>query len=249
MSDVMDTQAEDGLDPTATDDNQSEPQALPTIEEIALSAGWKPEDQWKGDKTKWTPAHEFLAHKVAVGEEHRQTTMKLNKQVERMSRASEKMLEKALEDQRRELEADLADAVAANKPGEAAKIVRKIDGLKPVDDDPAAEFKERNAAWYGVDEDATAYAYGIAEQKKHLPPQDQLDAVEAAVKRKFPELFGGVLKRQAPVVGAPTTRAPAPRAKTFDSLPPDAKAACLAFEKKGLKRENYVASYYQENAQ
>lgn len=247
MTDTLDTNA---LEPGETDDNQGDPPALPTLEELAVEAGWKPEDQWKGDKSKWTPAHEYLRHATELSVSRKDELRSLTRRMDKVAKANDRMLETALAEQRRDLMADYQDAVAANKPKEAAQIVRKMDALTNEAEDPAAEFKERNKGWYEVDDDATTYAVGVAERNKHLPPDEQLEKVEEAVKRKYPELFGAA-KKQAPVVNSPTTRTPAPRAKTWDSLPPEARSSCQSFEnrlptpeKKADFRKRYVAEYY-----
>ena len=43
-------------------ENVQQPEAprLSTVEEVALELGWTPQDRWRGDPNKWTPASEYL---------------------------------------------------------------------------------------------------------------------------------------------------------------------------------------------
>lgn len=248
MTDVLEnTEAE----AVVNDDVGGDEVELSPIEQLALEAGWKPKTEWKGDTTEYREADDFLKHHVKRSKESSSDAKKLKDQMDRMVRTNEKLLARALDEQREELEERHRLAVEAKDHKLARNLSREIDELdEPSTGDPAAEFKSRNASWFGKDEDATAYAYGVCQREanKGKTSAEQLEIAEEAVKRKYPELFGSVERKTAPAVGAPTARSSAPKAKTFDNLPPAAKQACLAFEKKGLKRDAYVRSYYEENA-
>lgn len=232
------------------------------VEALAVEAGWKPAGEWKGEGHM--PASAYLKHQVARAKEKSDELKSVNKRLDKLSRTSGAILERALREQRDELEGKYADAVAANKPGEARKISQQIDALDQPEDDASvvADFKSRNASWYGKDEDATSFADAVSvrEAAKGKSFEDQLEAVDAAVKRKFPELFGepAALRKTAPLVGSPQSRAAPSRSKVFtaDTLPPDAKKALSSYtaripdpKKQAAFTKDYLSTYNEENGQ
>lgn len=46
---------------TAPNQQQSEPPQLTDLERVALGLGWTPQDKWRGDPNKWTPAADYIA--------------------------------------------------------------------------------------------------------------------------------------------------------------------------------------------
>lgn len=52
------------------------------VETLARKLGWKPEGDWKGDKTTWTPASEFLTSKIKAGERTSKDVKKLSAKVQ-----------------------------------------------------------------------------------------------------------------------------------------------------------------------
>lgn len=232
------------------------------IEALASEVGWKPATDWKGEGHM--PASVYLKNKAARADEKSAELKSVNKRLDKLSRTSGAILERALKEQRDELEGRYADAVAANKPGEARKISQQIDALDQPEDDASvvSDFKSRNASWYGKDEDATAFAdsVSIREAAKGKSFEDQLEAVDAAVKRKFPELFGepAALRKTAPLVGSPQSRAAPTRSKVFtaETLPPDAKRALSSYtarisdpKKQAAFTKDYLSTYNEENGQ
>lgn len=233
----------------------------PDVEALAIEAGWKPASEWKGDGHM--PASAFLKHQVARAKENANEVKSVNKRLDKLTRTSGAILERALREQRDELEGKYADAVAANKPGEARKISQQIDALENQGNDDQSvvdDFKARNA-WYGKDEDATAYAdsVSIREAAKGKSYEDQLEAVEAAVKKRFPEYGEAAAARPKPVVvGAPAARSAPARAKGFtaDTLPADAKKALSGYlaripdaAKQTTFTKSYLEEYNKENGQ
>lgn len=232
------------------------------IEALASEIGWKPAAEWKGDGHM--PASVFLKNKAARADEKSAELKQVNRRLDKLSRTSGAILERSLREQREELEGKYADLVAANKPNEARRVSQQIDALEnPADDRAIVEdFKARNASWYGKDEDATAFADAISQREanKNKSFEEQLEAVDAAVKKKFPELFGDAtpaIRKTAPVVGSPTTRAvpSRPREFTKDTLPADAKQALASYlkrtapEKHESFTKSYLATYNEENGQ
>lgn len=265
MTDALDadTGTDNALHNDAGEDNNDTIQHTdsPEIEALAIEAGWKPADQWKGDGHM--PASDFLKHQVARARDKSDEVKNLAKRMDKMARTSAAMLERQLAEQREELEGRYADLVAANKPAEARRVAQQIDQLGAGEDtdDVAADFKSRNASWFEKDDEATALAFGICEReaRKGTSPERQLEMAEAAVKKKFPELFESApLKRTAPAVGAPTSRAAPQRSRQFtaETLPPEAKKALAGYlnridtpEKKQGFTKRYLEEYNKENGQ
>ena len=64
--------------------------------------------------------------------------------------------------------------------------------------------------------------------------------------KEYPDKFGNPRREQASSVAEPGSQAPRPKkGKTYDDLPPEAKAACDKFVRTipGYKREDYVKEY------
>lgn len=237
----------------------------PDVEALARDAGWKPADEWKGEGHM--PASAFLKHKVARAKEKTDELKSLNKRMDKLARTSSTISDRLLREQREELEGKYADLVAANKPAEARRVSQEIDRLDSSDspDDVAADFKARNASWFDKDDEATALAFGVCEReaRKGTSYEEQLEKAEAAVKKRFPELFGAAepaIRRPAPVVGAPSSRAAPTRSReyTAQTLPPEAKKSLEGYlgkidPKDTAKRESftkrYVETYNKENGQ
>lgn len=234
----------------------------PDIEALAMEAGWKPADQWKGEGHM--PARDFLKHQVARAKEKADEVKSINKRMDRLAKTSASIMERQLREQREELEGRYADLVAANKPAEARRISQQIDQLEQADspDDVADDFKARNAAWFEKDEAATALAFVTCQKAANAGKsyEEQLEAAEAAVKKRFPDLFGepAALQRKAPVVGVPATRATGVRTKGFtaETLPTEARASLRGFlskindpQKHPAFTKRYLEEYNRENGQ
>lgn len=264
MTDTLDASAEvdTGID-SGADDTAAQHADAPEIEALAAEIGWKPADQWKGEGHM--PASDYLRHQAARAKDKSDEVKSLAKRMDKIARTSATVLERQLAEQREELEGRYADLVAANKPGEARRVAQQIDQLDRSgdDDDVASDFKARNASWFEKDDEATAFAFGVCEReaRKGTSPDKQLELAEAAVKKRFPELFpdaqATALRRSAPVVGAPTSRSAPPRPKgiTAETAPPEVKKALAGYlarlpkEKQADFTKRYLDEYNKENGQ
>lgn len=249
---VADAAAED-ITPAATaeqsDADQGGSQTPSDIDALATEMGWSPKDQWRGNPEDWKDAKAFLKTTVDINRTLSKDVRELKQTTQRMAKASASLMERALSDQREELEHRFATAVAANDPTAARKAQQALDQLDAPGEaaDHMADFVSRNP-WYTKDEEAAAFAFAVCERNKNKPAEEQLRLAEEAVKKRFPEHFPEGKKAQ-PAVNDPGTRiATQPKGKTFADLPRDAQAACVQFEKKGVKRADYVKSYFEENA-
>ena len=265
MTDTLEASAEadTGLDAGADDNTATQHTDAPEIEALAAEVGWKPADQWKGEGHM--PASDYLRHQAARAKDKSDEVKSLAKRMDKIARTSATVLERQLAEQRSELEAKYADLVADNKPNEARRVAQQIDQLDRAgdDEDVATDFKTRNASWFDKDDEATAFAYGVCEReaRKGTSPEKQLEIAEAAVKKRFPELFENpgstALRRPAPVVGAPTSRSAPPRAKgvTAETAPPEVKKALTSYlsrlpkEKHADFTKRYLDEYNNENGQ
>lgn len=232
-----------------SDADQGGSQTPSDIDALAIEMGWAPKDQWRGNPDEWKDAKSFLKTTADINRTLSKDVRELKKTTERMAKASATIMERALAEQREDLEHRFAAAVAANDPAAARKAQQALNQLDAPGEaaDNVAGFAERNP-WFNTDPEAAAYAFAICEQNKTKPAEEQLRLAEIAVKKRFPEHFPDGKKPQ-PAVSDPASRmSDRPKGKTFADLPRDAQAACVQFEKKGVKRADYVKSYFEENA-
>lgn len=106
-------------------------------------------------------------------------------------------------------------------------------------------------SWYKTDarmQTATdAIAASLKKQHPFLVGKEFLDKVDLELAEMFPpEKLGKKIRPRTPVEGASNGGASSKGSKSeYNSLPPEAKAACDKFVKQGiLTREQYVADYY-----
>ena len=126
----------------------------------------------------------------------------------------------------------------------------KAKEVPQVTADPSLnEWMERND-WFGKDTRLTGVANGLGVELRRENPNLQgknfLDKLDEELAAKLPEKFGK--KRvQNPMEGSPNgTARPSSGSgkKSYNNLPPEAKAACDKFVKQGLMtKEAYVAEY------
>ncbi len=258
MDDVEDLppQGDEGDVAAPVEQNEpAQPELQPTTEDLASEMGWKPQDQWKGDPDKWRPAAEFLRSTVKVNRNLTEKVRSVEDRISRISRMQEIALEKALERQRAELQAEADRAWDENDKGRYREITTQIDQLKVPVEQPALspeldDFKARNP-WFQQDQDATRWAAMRGDElaKQGISPQRQLQIVEREAKQLFPDLYPA---EQAPARPAPLNkpgaRAGRAVAKGFSSLPAEAQKAADYYVSKGVfkDREEYAKSYFEE---
>lgn len=80
---------------------EAEEVELSEVEQLAAELGWKPESEWKGDKTNWTDAASFLKATAAKAEstrkELRETQKSVDAQVQKRVDALERTLQRSQE--------------------------------------------------------------------------------------------------------------------------------------------------------
>lgn len=268
MSDV-DTTADDVAEPEAEDvadvaegDGAEEAAAEPSedIIRIAKSLGWK-EDKGKVDPSKWVGPEQFIANTRDIIFKQRDSLTKAESKLARMSRMAEDVQRKLRETRSADRDRLLAEADSddAEIRRPALAKLATVDFSTPSGEDPSVtDFAERNASWFGVDGEATAYVQALdnrftaeAGGLDRIEPAAHMKRIETAVKKRFPELFEDAEPEDAPrrrtladqrrstPLAASSTRAPARPQGTITaaSLTPAERNAALQM---GVKPEDYA---------
>lgn len=262
------------IEQVVTEEVQAPPEA-PQVDEETLSEarrqGWKPEEEYDGPEGKWVDAetfvkkgkeinallrkdNEFLKREVA---EMKSTMMEFKKfHAETESRAYERAMNDLRQqkkdaisqgDGEKVLEIDDALDELKEKRAEAKKEAPRANAVDP----SFVEWNEENS-WFGKDteltEEANLIGNALKQQKPNMVGREFLDEVTKRVKKMYPEKFTNSNRTKASPVEGVSSNSQAKRgAKGFSDLPPEAKQACLKFEKQKLMtREEYIKEYFAE---
>jgi hypothetical protein len=255
---------------------EAPPEIAPEITQKALDTGWQPEEQFKGDKSRWRPADKWVERGEtlipiikaqnknlysevntlkATLEAQKQTTAKLLKM-------SEKTQEVAYDRARKEIEDKQFTAVQEGDVETWRQLKdeeNKLEKPEPIvqeqtsDETPGFNEWHTKNEWYKSDTDLTifadAYGYNYKDMNKDATPQDVFDAVEKKVKEVFPQKFENANRSIPSAVDTGTIGAGAePTGDTYADLPADAKVMCNQNVKDGLikSKEDWVKSYFEE---
>lgn len=253
-------------------EDQSQTPAEPTFEDRALTMGWTPKEQFKGDPDKFVDAETF----VKRGEEFlpfvkannkrleaaldRQTkeTEKLKTTLAQFSEHHSKTEAKAYERAMRELQGQIAASAAA---GDVQGVMNATDELSelraeakagntaPVQADEPPELTEWKAEnkWFGTDKALTAATIAMGEEavSDGFSGKALIKEVDRRLKAEFPNKFENP-NRKLPGAVEGSGAAPRRAGKTYSDLPPEAKSACDDFTKRipGFTREQYVKDFF-----
>lgn len=252
----------------AAPETVAEPQ-VNEVEDKARRMGWVPKDDFKGDPDRWRPADEFVRrgeNELPIMRERLRHQDKqlldLKKTIKDFAEYHSKVEQKAYERAYTELKQRQVEAVSAGDAQAFVKIDKEIEELRAeASQGPKVQLPEETAEenpvykewhsrnkWFQQDPDLTAYANSMALyfQKKDLPYEEFLEAVEKKVKAEFPAKFENPRRNSAPSVEA-ATAAPKKGGKSYADLPADAKKACDDFVKEKLTtRDAYVKRYFEE---
>lgn len=231
----------------AVEQHQDAPEPV-SVEQLARDLGWKPKDEWKGDGAEWRGADEFLRKGLERNKNLSRDVKELKDAFAKVGKVNERIVQQAVEKERRELAQQYARAVEAKDIEGSLKIIRQIDALDaPEPVNYRQKFAQDNP-WFEVDEAATAYAIMVCDKNKDKDPEEQLRLASDAVRKRFPELSGERTREreEAPLVNAPNRSQPA-KAKRY---PPEViKAAKDAVRRGRAANEGeYLAMYDQETA-
>jgi hypothetical protein len=261
-----DDQIDEAIIEGGKDDAPPEDKSSPEAVRIASLMGWKDPSKWQGDPPPGglKTAEEYLAEVPDVMKNTRKKAERLESQVTRIVGQVAKL------DRASSRQADATARAAAREAMEAGdfdgaeKILTEARAPAAAADKPPAlaAFEDRNADWYGVDDEATAYtemldkryaqqAGGVADPEAHMRK------VEAGVKKAFPHLFEDASKgkdkdkdesapRRAPLVGRGGGDRPrrGPGEMTVADMTPQQRRAA---EMMGVKPESWVKSFNQLN--
>lgn len=247
-------EGQEGVDaPVIAEELSQEEHQPASVDDLASEMGWKPKDQWKGDPEKWKPAAQFLRRTVDVNRSLADEIKGVRSQVETMVRTSAELTARAVAAERERILAerkeaiDLGDHAAVDHADEKLKTLTVT--IPPQESPDVAAFKERNAAWFDKDDDATRWAVNRAGElaKQGIgSPARQLAIVEREAKQLFPEFF------PEPAKGVPLSK-PGPRGnsqpqgKGFTALPADVQAAALDYERRGVcSKDEYAKIYFEQ---
>ena len=182
----------------------------PEVKAIAKRLGWK--EDFQGDPAKRVSAGQFIDNTRQVIYGQRDKLARLEPLVERLAKETARLRGESDADRNARLDAALEAAIEAGDVDKAKELVaaaRKTPAAEP----PAAveNFQRRNAGWYGVDPEATAYAESLDRRFAQAnggvqDPEQHMARVEAGVKKLFPQHFAdggerredGAERRQAP---------------------------------------------------
>lgn len=240
----------------------------------ARKMGWTDKEDFKGDPNHHIDAETFYKRAVEYMPIAKATIRKLSARLdaaereakraaEFFSKAEQRAYERALADIRAEQEAavESGDLDAHRRAAEKLDKLEKPTAAVAEDDDDdeerrAEEFADWGKAnkWYATNAVMQAYADAqaqkIAKTKNGFLSRADLDAVAEKVREKFeddyPDEFGKTAKPKPrnPVEGVSQSRGK-PGGKTYNDLPPEAKAMCDKWVKNGTikSRDDYVKNY------
>lgn len=259
------TQVAETENPQA-EDAQSE--AL-SAEDRALTMGWTPKDQFKGDPEKWVDAETF----VKRGEEFlpflkannrrleqaldraQKETAALKSSIDEVKQFYSKSEQRAYERARKDLEAELEQAAQAGDvegvksvTKDIAELERDIAKPKPEKAATSPDFDAfvKDNPWWEKDKALTAAAVAISEDvTRETGWRDGprfFEEVAKRVKSEFPTKFENPNRRNVASVegNTPTRKA----GKTLSDLPPEARAIAQKWEKQGvMTTAEYLKNY------
>lgn len=200
VDDQVDTTQDDqteGDDPGGEDDADAAPT---TFAEVASAMGHKPKAQFvpKREGDRWLTAKEFIE---ANSQRQRNTNRALRdtkSKLDRLEPLVAQLQQRMTGDERAVLRRQAREMMEAGDYDKAEELMEKA--AAPASSEPAehpaiTDFKDRNAGWLGVDQEATDYMNAVDRRMVAEAGGNVSDVagharkLEAAVKRRFPELF------------------------------------------------------------
>ena len=243
-----------------------EEQQTDDIEERARTMGWVPKEEFRGDESRWVDAEEFVrkgAENIPILRERYDKLEKkyheLEKTLKQFARhheeVSEREYKKAIDDVRKQK----AEAVSLGDADAYSKAEAQEDQLrekKPKsfeiedtpDEHPDWSGWLADNQWYEQDNQARDIADAIGQKMINegtkLEGRAFFDAVKEKVKQAMPHKFENSRRSQPAAVEGGGGKPSKSKAKSYENLPPDAKAACDRFVKQGLMtKEQYVKEF------
>lgn len=205
-------------------------QASAEIANRAQFYGWVPQEEFKGDKTKWVPADVFVKRAEEILPIARSMNRKLEadltmtkkelaemrKTVKAVIQAHKKAADGGYESQVAQIEKEQIEAVASADSEKWAQLEQAKKKLAKPEEIP---FEEKSVAgdanpvvvqwkkdnpWYDTDPELGTYADSVSNfistRSPGLAAEDFLDRVKKEVEKRFPEKFGNQRRRHPPSV-------------------------------------------------
>lgn len=245
---------------------EAPPEIAPEIVQEAMDTGWRPEEEFKGDKTKWRPADEWVKRGrdfipfIKVQNKSlkndisalKQTIESQKKTTEKLLKMSEKVGQDSYERAKRELTQKQMEAVKEGDVDAFAAIEKEKEDLKrpepiveevqqPQDSPVFSAWKSSND-WYAKDPSLQLFADAYGSQYKGQNPnasyEDVLKAAELKVREEFPHKFTNQQRETPSLVdsGGVGGVQQSSNTNTYANLPADAKAQCNAWVKDGTMK-------------
>lgn len=192
------------------ENNEPQTQTDP-YEEQAREQGWRPLEEFEGDKSKWRSAKEFVERgelfgKIdSMGKELKETRKALKMLQEHHTKVKETEYKRAIEElkalQKRHLEDGnsdgylettelLTDLKAEQK---AREVAAEVTRQQPKQPDPRFVTWANENKWYNSDQDMREFAdtvgMGYAQRNPGVDPIQVLEYVTAQVKSRFKDKF------------------------------------------------------------
>jgi hypothetical protein len=153
------------------------------------------------------------------------------------------------------LNAERAEAISEGDGPRAVQLEEQIhearaEPVQQAGQEPWAREWASDNDWYAKDVIRRGAADGIAQQLRNMgfpdTGRDFMDEVSRQVREAFPDKFENPNRKQGITNGDGTkTDETAPKGeRSFDALPPDARAACDRFVAEGImSKKDYIATY------
>lgn len=187
---IVDTGAETGA--ASPEENDAEGR-LALERDVAKKIGWTDRESWTQagrDPSRWRDAPEYLVETPRQLKSLQERNQHLNERIKRNAQAAADAME---ENRRQAREQALAEVRAAASSQDPEAIEAATQKLAKVTEGPHPEtvaWISRNA-WFNEDSEARAVAAAAVERSRRAggTVSDQLQAAEAAAKKRFPEHF------------------------------------------------------------
>lgn len=237
----------------------------PDVESDARRLGWKPEGDWRGDKSGWVDAATFMEQVRTVPGKVRKLEADYAERFARLERMQEAALKRQAESHNAEIERVKAQMRQAVEVGDVAAW-EKLDAQRermaqdaPEAPEPAkpglpAETQAwvTKNEWFTSDEILRGVAQNLASKAARLGMSvaDQLAYVDREMPQYFPDRFKPKHKLTHSAVEGLSLAAPKRGRKTGSDLPAEARAIAAREVKEGIWKsvDEYAAVYFGDDA-
>lgn len=264
---VIETEEADTAEPGLLDDGAE--QKAQETKQKASAMGWVPEDQFRGDKSKWVSAEEFVRrgeNEMPILRERLDFALKKQADQDRViqdlvnlnSTTEKRAYERALKNLKKEqLEAvQLGDVDKFSEINEEIEELQSAQIKAPEQKAPANPIYDdwlSNNAWFKPEsgDRVSRYANSIYEDIARENPlasyRQVLDAVAKETKERFPEKFTNQRRTEAASVQRVAGNGGKPKSR-FGSLSQEARDAFDRFTKQGVKmdKEEYARQVLED---